>query len=127
MNFSVFSQRLTPKVQVQNKDTLFCFTIPQSKIIAKHLQNSTYCDSVLMQTESEAKLLDQLKLAKNGSMLLLKLKSDNQQKIITNQDAAIGNLTKELEQSEKKFRKQRWLKRFFAASAFVIAAVAVFK
>lgn len=127
MSFSVSSQSLIPKVQLQNKDTLFCFTIPQSKVIAKHLENSTYCDSVLTQTENEVDLLNQLQAVNDSSILILKMKTDNQQSIITNQDAVIGNLNNDLKQSEKKFRREQWQKRLFAAGTFMFAVLTIIK
>ncbi len=127
MGFSGFSQSLIPKVQVQNKDTLFCFTIPQSKVIAKHLENSTYCDSVLTQTENEVDLLNQLQVVKDSSILVLKMKTENQQYIIGNQDGIIRNLNTDLKRSEKKYRNERWQKRLFAAGTFLFAALAILK
>ena len=127
MSFSVSSQSLTPKVQVQNKDTLFCFTIPQSKVIAKHLENSRYCDSVLTQTENEVELLNQLQAIKDSSLLIMKMKTENQQSIITNQDVQIGNLNIDLKQSEKKFRQERWQKRLFATGTFIFAVLTIIK
>ena len=127
MSFSGFSQSLTPKVQVQNKDTLFCFTISQSKAIAKHLENSKYCDSVLTQTENEVELLNQLQVVNDSSILILTMKTGNQQSIITNQDAVIGNLNNDLKQSEKKFRRERWQKRLFAAGTFIFAVLTIIK
>jgi hypothetical protein len=127
MSCSVSSQSLIPKVIIQNKDTLFCFTIPQSKVIAKQLENSTYCDSVLTKTENEIELLNQLQVAKDSSILVLKMKMDNQQFIIGNQHGVIGNLNMDLKQSEKKYRNERWQKRLFAAGTFIFAALAILK
>lgn len=127
MSFSVSSQSLIPKVQVQNKDTLFCFTIPQSKVIAKHLENSTYCDSVLIQTENEVELLNQLQAVNDSSILVLTMKTGNQQHIINNQEGVIQNLNTDLKQSEKKYRNERWQKRLFAAGTFIFAALAILK
>jgi hypothetical protein len=127
MSFSAFSQSLIPKVILQNKDTLFCFTIPQSKVIAKHLENSTYCDSVLTKTENEIELLNQLQVANDSSIIVLKMKTDNQQFIISNQQGVIGNLNMDLKQSEKKYRNERWQKRLFAAGTFIFAALAILK
>ena len=127
MSFSAFSQSLTPKVQVQNKDTLFCFTIPQSKVIAKHLENGRYCDSVLTKTENEIDLLNQLQTVNDSSMLILKMKTENQQSIISNQDAVIGNLNNDLKQADRKFRRERWQKRLFVAGTFVFATLTIFK
>jgi len=127
MSCSVFSQSLTPKVQVQNKDTLFCFTIPQSKVIAKHLENSTYCDSVLTQTENEVELLNQLQTVNDSSILVLRMKTENQQFIISNQEGVIANLNEDIKRSEKKYRNERWQKRLFAAGTFLFAALAILK
>lgn len=127
MSFSVSSQSLIPKVQVQNKDTLFCFTIPQSKVIAKHLENSKYCDSVLTQTENEVELLNQLQAVNDSSILVLTMKTGNQQHIINNQEGVIQNLNTDLKQSEKKYRNERWQKRLFAAGTFIFAALAILK
>lgn len=127
MSFSASSQSLIPKVIIQNKDTLFCFTIPQSKVIAKHLENSTYCDSVLVKTENEVELLNQLQMINDSSLLVLKMKTDNQQYIISNQKGVIGNLNMDLKQSEKKYRNERWQKRLFAAGTFIFAALAILK
>ncbi len=127
MGFSGFSQSLIPKVQVQNKDTLFCFTIQQSKVIAEHLENSTYCDSVLIQTENEVELLNQLQIVNDSSIMVLKMKTENQQYIIGNQDGIIQNLNTNLKRSEKKYRNERWQKRLFAAGTFLFAALAILK
>jgi hypothetical protein len=127
MSFSVSSQSLIPKVQVQNKDTLFCFTIPQSKVIAKHLENSKYCDSVLTQTENEVELLNQLQAVNDSSILVLTMKTGNQQHFINNQEGVIQNLNTDLKQSEKKYRNERWQKRLFAAGTFIFAALAILK
>lgn len=127
MSFTGSSQNLTPKVQVQNKDTVFCFTIPQSKVIAKHLENSRYCDSVLMQTENEVELLHQLQAINDSSLVIMKMKSENQQTIMLNQEAVIGDLHLEVQQTEKKLKSERWQKRLFAAGFFVMTVVTILK
>ncbi|MBI2775638.1 hypothetical protein HYX58_06535 [Candidatus Dependentiae bacterium] len=127
MSFLASSQSLMPKVIIQDKDTLFCFTMPQSKIIAKHLENSMYCDSVLVKTENEVELLNQLQAVNDSSILVLKMKTDNQQYIINNQERVIGNLNADMKQSEKKYRNERWQKRLFAAGTFLFAALAILK
>lgn len=127
MSFSVSSQNLTPKVTIQNSDTLFCFTVPQSKVIAKHLQNSVYCDSVLVQTENVVELLNQLQVVNDSSILVFKMKTENQQSIMSNQEGEIGNLNIKLKQTEKKYKSERWQKRLFAAGTFLFAALAILK
>ncbi|MBI3520610.1 MAG: hypothetical protein HY062_14825 [Bacteroidetes bacterium] len=127
MSFTVSSQTLTPKISIQNKDTLFCFTIPQSKVIAKHLQNSTYCDSVLIQTENEVELLNHKQAVNDSSLLVMKMKTENQQNIMSNQEGEIGNLNLKLGQTEKTIKGERWQKRLFAAGTFLFAALYILK
>jgi len=91
------------------------------------LENSKYCDSVLTQTENEVELLNQLQVVNDSSILILTMKTGNQQSIITNQDAVIGNLNNDLKQSEKKFRRERWQKRLFAAGTFIFAVLTIIK
>lgn len=121
------SQSLKPKVRVENKDTLFCFTIPQSKVIAKHLENSRYCDSVLIQTESQVELLNQLQAVNDSSLLIMKMKTENQQIMLVNNQNVIGDLNLKLEQTEKKFKSERWQKRLFAAGFFVMTILTILK
>lgn len=127
MSFSVSSQSLKPKVRVENKDTLFCFTIPQSKVIAKHLENSRYCDSVLTETENQVELLNQLQVVNDSSLLVMKMKTENQQTMIANQQEVIGDLDLKLKQSEKKFKNERWQKRLFALGFFAMTIVTIIK
>lgn len=127
MSFTVSSQSLTPKVRLENKDTLFCFNIQQSKVIAKHLENSRYCDSVLVQTENQVELLNQLQAVNDTSLLIMKMKTENQQAMIVNQEAVVGDLNLKLEQTEKKFKSERWQKRLFAAGFFVMTVLTILK
>jgi len=96
-------------------------------VIAKHLENSTYCDSVLIQTENEVELLNQLQAINDSSILVLKMKAENQQYLIGNQDGTIQNLNTDLKRSEKKYRNERWQKRLFSAGTFLFAALAILK
>lgn len=127
MSFSASSQNLTPKVRLENKDTLFCFNIQQSKVIAEHLENSRYCDSVLVQTENQVELLNQLQAVNDSSLLIMKMKTENQQTMIQNQEVVIGDMNLKLEQTEKKFKSERWQKRLFAAGTFVFAVLTILK
>lgn len=63
----------------------------------------------------------------DSSLLVLKMKTDNQQYIISNQEGVIGNLNMDLKQSEKKYRNERWQKRLFAAGTFLFAALTILK
>ncbi|HSH67799.1 MAG TPA: hypothetical protein VLB84_18805 [Bacteroidia bacterium] len=96
-------------------------------MIAKHLQNSRYCDSVLVQTENEVELLNQLQAVNDSSLLIMKMKTENQQTVILNQESVIGDLHLKVQHTEKKFKNERWQKSLFAVGFFVISVVAIVK
>lgn len=65
VNYLTFSQSLTPKISIQNSDTLFCFTMGQTRSLAVELQTKTMLDSLNLvkdhsigQYEKRIELLD---------------------------------------------------------------------
>ena len=46
-----FSQSLKPKIQSIDNELCFCFTIPQSRVIAEQLQYKAYNDSLIQVLE----------------------------------------------------------------------------
>ena len=63
-----FSQNLKPRVQLLNEDTVFCFTINQSKEIAKLIEKGSYLDTISTLLETENSRLF-LVLAKKDSII----------------------------------------------------------
>jgi hypothetical protein len=127
MSCSIFSQSIKPKVQLIGNDTCFCFTIPQSKIIAKDLQKGVYNDSILTQTESELEALKQQKLVTDTATSILQNKIKNQAQMITNQETALQMVTGDLLLSKKHERNQLWQKRLFAVTTFICLVFAIIK
>ncbi len=109
-------------------DTCFCFTIPQSKIIAKDLQKGAYNDSILTQTECELEALkQQKKLVADTATSILQNKIKNQAQIITNQETALQMVTGDLLVSKKQELNQLWQKRLFAVTTFICLGFAIIK
>lgn len=127
MSFTTISQTLKPRIRPEGKDTLFCFTLPQSKIIAKHMENARYCDSILKKTECEVEFLNQLQSIKDSSISTLTMKAGNRQSLIANQEKQITNLNTELIKTQKDVRRARWQKRLFAAGIIVLTTLTVLK
>jgi 23S rRNA U2552 (ribose-2'-O)-methylase RlmE/FtsJ len=127
MSFSIFSQGIKPKVQVIGKDIFFCFTVPQSKIVARGLQKEIYNDSILAQTECELEALKEQKVVSDTAKAVLKTKIENQTKIMRNQEAALQTITNDLQVSKKRERNQRLGKRLFAVTTFILLGFAILK
>ena len=127
MSCSIFSQGIKPKVQLIGNDTCFCFTIPQSKIIAKDLQKGAYNDSILTQTECELEALKEQKLVTDTATSILQNKIKNQAQIITNQESGLQMVTGDLLVSKKQERNQLWQKRLFVVTTFICLGFAIIK
>ncbi len=97
----------------------------QSRILAKQLTKSLYCDSILHQIEKEVELLKQMNAVSDSSIFVLQLKSDTQKLLLLDQDNLIEDLTQKLTQVKKDFRKEKWKKRICAMGAFLITLLAV--
>lgn len=104
---SAFSQDLKPIVQELNGDTLFCFTISQSKEIAKRIQSNTYCDSLILEQQELVELLDKLNTTKDSITTGLEKKVWNLEQMNQNQENNIELLEKSLEVKDKKLKKSK--------------------
>lgn len=117
---TAFSQALSPKVIQQNTDTLFCFSLNQSRTIAKYLVQGRYCDSLLLQSEQQSRQLLQLKALADSSVQDLTRKSFNQDLLLRNQAREISGLNLKLTQRDKEFKAERWQKYLFLVSTVAL-------
>ncbi len=102
------SQDLRPLIIIQNKvDTLYGFTIPQSKYIAKKIIKGMYCDSTVYSLNRKISSLGVLNNICDEKIILLQQKEDNYKLIIGNKDEEIILLNKDKENAEKKLKRQR--------------------
>ncbi len=126
-NCSIFSQGIKPNVQLIGKDTCFCFTIPQSKIIAKDLQKGLYNDSILIQAECELEALKEQKLVTDSATSILQRKIKDQTTMMVNQEEILKTISGDLKSARKKENNQRWLKRLFVATSIILLGFTIIK
>lgn len=107
LSCTAFSQDLTPTVQQLHGDTLFCFSIPQSKEIAKRLQANTYCDSVVSEQEKLVGLFEELKQTEDSINCQLETKILNLEQINQNQGNNIQLLEKTITVKDQKLKKSK--------------------
>jgi len=127
MSYSIFSQSIKPKVQLIGKDTCYCFTVLQSKIIAADLEKGMYNDSILALTECELEALKEQKLTTDTATTVLQIKIKNQTQIMFNQEHTLQTISNDLQVSKKHERNQRLGKRLFAVTTFIFLGFAILK
>lgn len=96
--------------------------MPQARILAKHLEQGRYCDSLLEHTETQVLQLYQLQADSDSTLLCMKEKNANQERLLGNQRLEMADLNLELEQREKKLQNQRWQKCLFIVTTVFLGA-----
>lgn len=125
MSFCCFSQTLKPIVQKLNGDTLFCFSIAQSRELAKLLTGSTYSDSIANSLSIENQRLYAVleRNRKHIDNLNLQVQFKNQR--IENQKESIHALEGIIKEKDKKLsrskRQKQWI--LMGLAAFTIFSV----
>jgi len=132
MNYICFSQNLlqgvgslTPIVQELNKDTLFCFTINQSKVIAGYMEAGIWCDSLMVEQHQWAKLFNQT-IAVNDSLVDgLEQKINNMVLLYKNQQTSMDILTKTITLQERKIKRSKAHKLLLGVGMGIMTVVLI--
>lgn len=125
MSCSAFSQGLKPTVQQINEDTVFCFTIGQSKEIAKRIESGTYKDSIATRLELENSRLHLLAQKKDTTISSLEAKVSNLDTINRNQVVNIELLNTTIQSQERKIRRGKFHKTLLGIGLAIITAIAI--
>lgn len=112
-SYICFSQsiKLTPTV-LNNGDTLFCFSIRQSRFIASELVNAKYCAMANKVSTDIIQWQDSIIKAQSVQVNLLGAVNENDIKMINNLEGLVKSCKYNLAISEKKierYKKSRWI------------------
>lgn len=125
MSCTTFSQTLKPTLIKIETDTNFCFTIPQSKVIATHLIKADFADSLEISFEKQ-KSLFHMQLEKEQEIKFkLNEMIENLHQVILYKDESIDLLQADIKAKEKKIKRAKWHKILLGAAS-VISSAAVF-
>ena len=104
---SGFSQTLTPIVQELNGDTLFCFTIAQSKEIAKYIQAKLGCDSMMVAQTELVELYNQSIEINDSIANHLEQKIRNMEQLYKNGQTSMDLLNKTITIQDRKIKRSK--------------------
>ncbi len=117
VNCICFSQMLKPSdVIFKGGDTLFCFNISQSRILAKKIIAAEYCDSISLIQSQEIALKDSVNVLHGRIANNLYIEKNNLEKAIGLKDIIISTRERELKR-EKIFK---WVGFGIAALVLVL-------
>lgn len=124
-SFSCFSQNLKPTVQQIDDDTVFCFTINQSREIAKRIESGSYKDSIASRLEQENTRLHLITLKKDTTISSLETKILNLDSINQYQEVNIELLNKTIRAKDRKIKRSRFHKTLLGIGLGVITVIAI--
>jgi hypothetical protein len=122
---TTFSQGLKPIVQRINNDTLFCFTLPQAKDIARRIVKAEYSDSIIQHLERENEVLVAVIVKKDSIIRLVEANSKLVEAINVNQEALIIGQQDALKEKKKEVRRAKRQKAVLSTVLVVVSILAV--
>lgn len=123
LSFSTFSQTtsLKPKVRLIEKDTSFCFTLQQSRSVAKALQELQYQDSLVVAYELENKGLKRLISIKDNSIDKLQLQLVNFRQINSNHENQMRLLEQTIQVQDQRLKRSKTQKALLSIGVGILA------
>lgn len=125
MSCSAFSQGLKPTVRQIDEDTVFCFTIGQSKEIAKRIESGIYKDSIATRLEAENSRLHLITQKQDSTIQTLETKMANLDTINMNQETGIGLLNETIQTQKQKIKRGKWHKTLLGIGLGILTVLAI--
>lgn len=122
-----FSQTLKPTVLTVDLDTNFCFTMPQSKLIAQYMIKGQFADSLELKFEQEIRSYQFKENKSEAIQIRLQQKIDNQSIIIGNKEQSIEMLTEQLNDRDKRLKRAKWQKILLGAASLASSVAIILK
>ncbi len=120
-----FSQALKPKIQFIDGLAHFCFTVPQSRMIAQHLQQKVTNDSVILILKKNNFTLKELVITKNEIIHKTNTQRASLKTISKNQEVQINALKTDLRKEKTKQKKRSFLTKIGAVIVIVLGILIV--
>ncbi len=127
MSYTGISQDLEPKVLLVKNKKHFCFTIPQSKGIAKLLELGVYNDSLVSQLTTANWRLQLLTHTKDSVIGFQKMQLTNYTQILDNKEQRIDLMALAIKRKDRKIKRSKLHKILLTGSALVITTLLISK
>jgi len=131
MSWSAFSQTtlypqepkltLAPLVRVVETDTLLCFSLDQSRVLASELIRSQFADSTQVAFEAAVSSFEEVVALQDARISLLSTQIDHLKEVDQNHLQATFHLENTIALQEKKIRRSRW-QRWLLAGGLVVTS-----
>lgn len=127
MSFISISQDLVPKVQLIENDKHYCFTITQSREIAKLLELGKYNDSLVTSLSLNIRRFEFINQKKDSIISFQSDQLDTYSFVVANNDRSILLLEERINRKEKKIKKSKLHKILLGVSLVALGTLVISK
>lgn len=121
------SQDLKPLVQNIDNQKYFCFTIKQSRFIAKQLERGLFQDSIINMMKLRSFRWQLLTQKKDTIILKLEDKVENLSLVNQNEDEQIKELNLTIKKQNRKIKRNKFERWFFGGGLLVLTGIIIAK
>lgn len=126
-SFISISQDLTPKIREIDEFSHYCFTIEQSREIAKLLELGKYNDSLVNSLSLNIKRFELVTRKKDSIISFQSDQLDNYSIQVTNNDRTIMLLEESIKRKEKKIKRSKLHKILLGISLVALGTLVISK
>ncbi len=127
MSFISISQDLTPKIREIDKLPHYCFTIAQSREIAKLLELGKYNDSLVNNLSLNIKRFELVTQKKDSIISFQSDQLENYAMVVNNNDRTILLLEETIKRKEKKIKRSKLHKILLGISLVALGTLIISK
>lgn len=127
MSFISISQNLVPKVQLIENEKHYCFTIAQSREIAKLLELGKHNDSLVNNLSLNIKRFELVTQKKDSMISFQSDQLENYSMVVNNNDRTIMLLEESIRQKEKKIKRSTLHKILLGISLVALGTLVISK
>lgn len=127
MSCIAISQDLAPKIQSIENEKHYCFTIAQSRSIAKLLELGKYNDSLVHSLSKQVARFELLTTKKDSVISFQSEQLENYAMIVGNNEKAMQLLETRLEHKDKKLKRGKLQKVLLGVGVVVLGILAISK
>ncbi|WP_155839672.1 hypothetical protein [Aquimarina latercula] len=127
MSFISISQDLVPKVQLIENEKHYCFTIAQSREIAKLLELGKYNDSLVNSLSKNIKRFELVTQNKDSVISFQSDQLENYAVMVDNNDRTIMLLEQSIKRKEKKIKRSKLHKILLGISIVTLGTLLISK
>lgn len=127
LTYSQDSTLIPDKVVLNQGDTLLCWNLKKSQVIAKRIIHADYCDSISGLQAEKISYMDSIICIQKEIIFVSNVQNDNSETIIGLKDKKISNMNIIVQEYEGEIKRQKRIKWLAIFGSGIAGAIVILK